>query len=181
AGRVFRPAVRVKELARAFGLGSDRVVWVEPGPDAAAVPHAAPVAAFRPLAELVAYAPPQPVRLSAAESRTDPFPLPWPVLDEERTDDTDDEPAAPAPEPVPRQPARVVGPGWLARLARRFRRPVRESAEDSDVELVPETPAPPAAKERDHPKLASADALLHGHARAARRHELEARLLRDFP
>jgi hypothetical protein len=182
AGRVPRPTIRVKELARVLDLGADRVVWVEPGPDGHAVPHAAPVAAFRPLGELVAYSPPRTVRLSAAESRTDPFALPWPVVGEDVPEPADSEAPSPAPELPPRNLGRFASPGWLARLARRFRRPVRDLGEDSENERLAETPAPPPApKERVLRKLDSADALLHGHARAARRHELEARLLADFP
>jgi hypothetical protein len=180
AGRVLRPAARVKELARVFDLGPDRVVWVEPGPDDAAVPHAVPVAAFRSLAELVTYTRPEPAWLSAAESRADPFPLPWAMVGEDRPEPTDAEPA-PEPELPPRIPGRLSGSGWLARLARRLRRPVREAVEDPEAEVLAETPAPPGVpKERVDRTLASADALLHGHARAARRHELEARLLADF-
>ena len=181
AGRVLQPAVRAKELTAVLGVAADRVVWVEPGPDAAAVPHAAPVAAFRPLVEWVVYAPPGAVRL-AAESRSDPFPLPWPVVGEDRPEPADPVTPPPVAEPPARDTAPFAGPGWLARLARRFRRQPHESVED--VGSGPVT-APkerrPAPKERVHRKLASADALLHGQARAARRHELEARLLADFP
>jgi hypothetical protein len=183
AGRVLRPTIRVKELARAFDLGSDRVVWVEPGTDGGAVPHAAPVAAFRPLAELVAYTPPGAVRLTAAESRAEPFALPWAVVGEELPEPADTEHPPPGPPLPPRNLGRFASSGWLARLARRLRRPIRETVEDDDTEVLAETPAPPPAapRERVQRKLDSADALLHGHARAARRHELEARLLADFP
>lgn len=179
AGRVLRPTVRVKELGRVFDLGPDRVVWVEPGPDGAAVPHTAPVAAFRPLGELVAYAPPEPVRLTAAESRADPFPIPWAVVGEDVPEPDDPEP--PEPELPPRTPAKSAGAGWLARIARRLRRPVRERAGSPGAEPLADTPPREAPGSGVRRKLGSADALLHGPARAARRHELEARLLADFP
>jgi hypothetical protein len=182
AGTALRPTVRVKELTRLLDLGPDRVVWVEPGPDGVAVPHAAPVVAFHPLAESVVYEPPEPVRLSGAASRSEPFPLPWPVLGEERPEPADPEPPPAPPHPPAREPDTSAGPGWLARLARRFRRQQREAVEEAGSGPVPSPPERrPAPKERVHRKLASADALLHGQARAARRHELEARLLADFP
>src|SRR5262249_36714077 len=129
-----------------------------------------------------AYTPPAPVRLSAAESRADPFPILWAVVGEDLPEPTDADLQAPNPEPPPRNLGRFASPGWLARIARRFRRHARESVEEHEGHSVPDAPTPRATpKERVQRKLESTDAMLHGRARAARRHELEARLLGDFP
>lgn len=181
AGRVLRPAVRANELARVLGLAANRVVWVEPDADGLAAPHAAPAAAFRTLTEWVSYTPPEPVRLSADATRVEPFALLWPVV-EDRPEPVEPDTPPPAAPPTPREADPLAGPGWLARLAGRFRRQSRKAEgipESGPVPIPP--PRRPAPKERVHRKLASADALLHGQARAAHRHDLEARLLADFP
>jgi hypothetical protein len=63
-----------------------------------------------------------------------------------------------------RRPRGVPGPAALVPT-----QPAREDGGDD------------APDERVERKLASADALVHGHDRAARRHELESRLLSEFP
>jgi hypothetical protein len=183
AGFALRPVIRGKELTRVLGLRPDRVTWVESGPEGVAVPHGVPASAFRPLAELIEYAPPPSLRLSTDEDGCDPFPLARFAL---RDDTPALELAEPDLEPVEPGPSEGNRPSWftrsLERLAGRFRKP-RELTAPSPGEPDPPPPPPPRRRPagRVEQKLESADALLHGPDRATRRHELEGRLLVEFP
>ncbi|HUR53527.1 MAG TPA: hypothetical protein VMZ71_05330, partial [Gemmataceae bacterium] len=192
AGFELRPVIRGKEVARVFDLAAAKMVWVE-SCDGCVVAHSVPVAAFRPIGELVGYSAPAGVRLDAEELPPDTFALDRFAVEDDRSPvpDAADEPPAP-PVRVAEPVAADEGPGWLTRsldsFARRFRRAVKAAA----AMLAPAEPEPPRPAElpdidpptpppgRVAKKLSSADALLHGHDRAARRHELESRLLDEF-
>jgi hypothetical protein len=186
-GAALRPPLRANVLARVFEVGPGRVTWVEPGPGSRPVVHSVLTAAFRPVPTLLEYTRPDPVRLVIRDLNADPFPLlPFGVVEDRLP------PPEQAPDLPPAVPA-LPGPppereGWLSRIAHRFRRAVNSSAKKaagggrtspprSDPDLLVEA-------ESDRPagrNLGSADALLHGPARTARRQELEARLLDDLP
>jgi hypothetical protein len=185
--RSLHPVVRVRELIAIFDLSPERLTWVEAGPRGDAIPLAIPVAAFQPVLSLLNYEPPGEVRLSAESSAPTPFALErFAVIqsDEERLP-----PPMPRMESRPRAGRVSNGPpvreeertGWftrsLERLLRTFRRPAPEPVE----EPPPARPAREPAPGRMEKKLASPAALVHGQDRAARRHQLEARLLGDFP
>jgi hypothetical protein len=196
AGRVLRPALRVKEVSRALGLSPDRVTWLDPHPTAGVVCRSVPAAAFRPVSELLDYAAPEPVRLAAEPVRSDRFAFARfcpPPTAHDRGDPTDGDDPTPPERSAEGPPDGDDRAGWLARSLGRLTGRLRPPPPDSGDRL-PETrpPAPAPAKGRRgkaaqrpparvEEKLASADALLHGQDRAAHRHELEARMLTDFP
>ncbi|MDB5308264.1 MAG: hypothetical protein JWO38_2466 [Gemmataceae bacterium] len=203
ARRAIRPGVRAKELSRLCGLGPDRVTWVDAGPRGEVVLGSVPVSAFRPLGELVEYSSPAPAPLTTEQMRPAPFALERfahssPAEDRALVPDTDGLTIDPLE--APGEPLFAGGiddrPGWLARsierVLARFRRPLSPAAgtpasDDPGPEpaLPGERPHPDAARRpspaRVERKLSSADALLHGHDRAARRYELESHLLNVFP
>lgn len=193
AGRALRPVVRVHELARELDVSADRVVWVEAAEGGVAVNSVA-ASAFRPLGERVEYAVPPPVAVRAEAPPDETFPFARFALQIDTTIELDPEPE-PAPEPgAPPEPVapESTEPGWVSKSVGRMLKWVRrqrERAEDSPTASEPHPALPERRKparpepnpDRVERKLASADALLHGHDRAARRHELETRLLADFP
>lgn len=189
ADQMLRPAIRGAELTRILGLAADRVTWLEPGPGGQVVANHTLVSAFRPLTELLEHASPPTVRLTVLEARSDPFAF-------GRFAPRDD-PAPVDPEELPvtvEQLPPAIGaahaqPGWLARSLDRITGRLRRSGRGAPEHPPTKTPPakPTASRSVPNPpgpvgwKLASADALLHGQARAARRAELESRLLAEFP
>jgi hypothetical protein len=188
AGFALRPAVRVNELAREFAQGEARIVWVEATEGGVAV-HAVAESAFRPLADQVEYAAAQRVVLAAPLPPEAPFAFARFALQVETTIDLvpDPEPAE-APEPEPEEESKD-DPGWVSKSVGRVLDWVRRRRADREPTDLEKTPRPEPRKRtvperepgRVEQKLASADALLHGHDWAARRHELESRLVKDLP
>lgn len=181
-GMALRPAVRVNQLARVLGLVPGHVTWVEPATGGVTAHHV-PEAEFRPLGEFVTHHVPHRIPLNTPAGRDEPFAFDRfavtddrPVAEVEPLTEFDPDAAAPA-EPTPDS-------GWLSRslerLADRVRRSIGGPAEAGERS----PPAKRRTKSADRTgddKLSSADALVHGHHRAARRRELEARLLTVFP
>ncbi|WP_261361960.1 hypothetical protein [Frigoriglobus tundricola] len=193
-GRRARPVVRVRELVREFALGPQRIVWVEPAGRGIAV-HAVDVPAFRSLAERLEYVVPRPARLVADEPPEETFPFGRFTVQLETSIELEPDPEPEKQAPVADEPA----PGaeddssWVSKSVFRMVRWVRgqrQRAERAAAEPHPDPTRPPprhpprpVAAQNDgrvERKLASADALLHGHDWAARRHDLETRLLADF-
>lgn len=185
--RVVRPTVRVRELARALGTRPGWVVWLETAPDGSVTHQTVAEAAFRPVQELIEYRAPEPVRL-APVARTDPFALGRFVVANDLLPLPE---AAPAPpRAVEDQPVAAPTPeetSWLRRsvekLLGKIRQPRPAPGEPATPPPAPEEipePTPPAP-ERVTRKLASPDALLHGHDWTARRQNLEAGLFTHLP
>lgn len=170
-GQALHPPLRPRELARLLTLGGERLTWVDAAANGELVTSSVPRSAFRPLAEWVTYTAPPGKALAATGTWPNPF-----ALDAFDADESDDEPvteevslAPPAPvaePPAPTPPRR----GWLARSLDRL------AGRRSGVPAEPRRPGKPAG--RPVGKSVSADVLLHGADRAARRQELEARLVR---
>lgn len=202
SGRVLRPAIRAKELASLFQVRPDRVTWVELGPGGEILPLSVSVTAFQPLSNEIDYVAPPPSLLPPGQARSELFALDRFVLHtttEGQVQEPEVEEVAEFPDPretllTDYDPA--DRPGWLTRslerIASRFRRhPETPRGLTPDGELDQPRQQPrrqskqktrePAPVSRVEEKLSSADALLHGRDRAARRHELESRLLEVFP
>lgn len=178
-GRALRPVVRARELARALGVGPDVLVWVE-AHGGALETHALPLGAFRPLAELVEYAAPATAALAAHFVADEPFALARFAVRSDPTAEPDD---PPAPAPLPPVPVAAPRPAPERERAGPLARVLRWVRGTAGRGPAPGPGAPPEPVPDSHVvrKLASADALLHGQDRAARRRELEARLLADAP
>ena len=197
AGFVLRPVVRLHELARALSVGPERLVWLEPTDNGVAV-HTVAVAAFRPLRERVEYAAPPPVALVAEVLPEETFPFDRFALQVETSIELDPEPEVSEVTPGTTEDAPEAAaegdPGWVSKSVARMVRWVRGQRQRAERDAIPEPATDPdrpprrkvpgtanPAGGRVERKLASADALLHGHDWAARRYELESRLLADFP
>ena len=172
-GRALHPPLRPREVARLLRLDGDRYTWVDAAPDGRLVTNSVPRSAFRPLAAWVTYtAPPASVH-AAAGTWPDPFALAG-FDAHEADDDAVTEDVSLAPPTAEAEPPAAPPPrrGWLGRTFDRLAG--RRHAEPA--------PAWRAGKPTDQPagKSASADVLLHGADRAARRQELEARLVSDI-
>jgi hypothetical protein len=180
-GQTLRPALRPSELTRRLGLSAAHRTWVEAEPSGTLRTVAVPREAFRPLAAVVEHTAAPPVRLAAPVERQAVFPLaPFELEpDHEATPLASEETAPAVTTSTGRAPVPDVPPprrGWLARSLALFARRGDEAAPESTP--AKGRSAKPAARP---PELrASADALLHGADRTARRQELEARLIRDF-
>ncbi|HEY1191237.1 MAG TPA: hypothetical protein VGE74_26625, partial [Gemmata sp.] len=179
AGFSLRPKARESEIARELGLAPDRLTWLEVAPQGAFTIHSAPVAAFRPLCDALEYVAPEAVPLAAVRIPAGPFPFA-----------TFAPPLEPVPEPEPvielasdEEPARGTDNNtWVSKSVKRLVRWVQGRAAPEPGPAEPKRPrAAEPPSERVEQKLRSADALLHGHDRAAHRHDLETRLLADFP
>lgn len=190
--RSLRPALRLREMAELFEVSADRFTWVESGPRGEAIPFAVPVASFQPVPSLVDYAAPLEVRLRTERPPSEPFALerfatPTPI--EERVIEREELPPRERPVAASKTKQSRVNekPGWFPRLVDRLLRPFRRANPSHPRELEPSKPAASpkpdrtAATRRMDEKLASPAALVHGHDRAAKRHQLETRLLGDFP
>ena len=187
--RALRPTLRLRELAQIFETGPDRFTWVEAGPKGEAIPLAVPVSAFQPVPALLDYAAPATALLAAEPLRSDPFAFERfaPTLrDEERSLELDEPVVGGRRAASWREASDALRSderlGWLSRSLERLLKPFKKP------EREPDAAAPPARKtsrgaspRRVEQKLASPDALVHGHDRAVRRHELETRLLGEFP
>ena len=187
-----RPVVRARELANLLHLRPHRVTWVEAAADGGVIPHALPAGAFAPVLELLEYAVPARVHLAPEGGRAETFPLGRFTLAPVR-----EEPAGGPAETTdqeqpgdPRADRAGERPGWFKRSLERLATHFRLFAQSEPTLTGKPGPAPEPARRRKPPaarrserverKLASADALVHGHDRAARRHELEARLIAEF-
>ena len=189
AGRELRPTLRPAELARLLNLTPGQLTWVASGPSGELFPHRVPLTAFRPLPELLAYRVPATHPLSDVMGGVAHFDFerfaPSPTHDQPaRPDEGDLEGAAEAAEPDGRA---APSTGWLGRAIRRLSRrlirrhaepPVEESAAPTEPARRPRRTTPESAGIGR--TMASPDALLHGQHRAARRAELESRLLAEF-
>ncbi len=185
---VIRPTLRVRDLARALGTKPGRVVWLDVGSDGGVIPRAVPESAFRPVLELLQYQTPSVTPLSTF-SRTDFFPLARFVVANDLVPIPE---AHPAPQPIaeeeldsPPESATPEAPNWLRRSLLKLVSKLRATIDNAEspepeVDYHPETPELTAG-ERVVRKLASPDALLHGHDWTARRQNLEARLFTDLP
>ncbi len=192
-GFALRPRVRATELARELQLCTENLTWLEPLPHNEFAVHSVPFATFRPVSEHVEYAAPTGTALSALRIPADPFPFAKFALrvdpateSEPEVEELTDEHTALPTEAEPSWVSKSVGimVRWLRGRAVHPPDETKLSTPGSRIAPVrPENPKPPSSDpngERER-KLSSADALLHGHDRAARRHDLESRLLKDFP
>jgi hypothetical protein len=189
-GFALRPAARAHELARALGLGPERLVWLDPSGNGVAV-HWVERAAFGALAERVEYTAPRSVSLGPVVPREELFPFARLAVEPETTIELDPEPEPDHGPPERRESAperrAADGPGWVSKLSARMKGWVRAGRAPGTREPAPGSAHPAdagtegAGAGRVERKLASADALVHGHDRAARRHELESKLVADFP
>ena len=191
-GYALRPRVRTTELVRELRLAAEHLTWLEPHGRNEFTVHSVAVAAFRPVSEQIEYAAPAGTALAALRIPADPFPFskfalrvePVAEPEPEVEESTDEYPALPAEEE----------PSWVAKSVGLMVKWLRGRTAHESAEAGPPPTDPRAARrdnrtarptepqgERVERKLSSADALLHGHDRAARRHDLESRLLADFP
>lgn len=184
-GFALRPLVRARELARALAVEANHVVWVEPAGRGVAV-HTVAASAFRPLCEQVEYTAPRALPLVPDLLPEESFPFARVALQLESNIELEPEPepvvplAEPLPEPVD-DPA--YEPGWVSRSVSRLKVWLRghRAAPEPVLPIIPMSDGDEGPEQRVERKLASTDALVHGHDRAARRHEIESRLLADFP
>jgi hypothetical protein len=171
-----------------MGTGSGHLVWLENSPEGV-LPQSVEESAFRPVLELLEYQAPQLISLQT-KPRGDPFTLARFVVVSE---------APPLAEPTPPQPTVPVEEeslplpvqqhaeeaGWFLRSLQKLFAKFRPIRPDEDAEEPPtedHTPVPlTGVGERVERKLASPDALLHGHDWTTRRQNLEARLFTDLP
>ncbi len=190
AGYALRPRTRAAELVRELGLTSDRVTWLEPTGADGFTAHAVAVSTFRPLCDLLEYSAEPASPMTAMRIPADPFPFTKfalrldPVADLE-PEDGDELIEEEAPAPAEGEP------GWVAKSVGKMVRWVRGRARPDPADASAPDPKPRHGERKSRhaepagghveQKLSSADALLHGYDRAARRHELENRLLADFP
>ncbi|MFM8273173.1 MAG: hypothetical protein ACKODX_12725 [Gemmata sp.] len=186
AGFALRPQVRAAVVARELELAEGRLTWLEPTADGFA-PHSVAAAAFRPLSDLIDYCGEPATALTALHVPADPFPLSRFALRPEPTLELEVEPEIELAAPT--VPGRVEGePGWVTKSVGWVVRWVCERARheadlpaSATAEYPPRAaPAPTGEPARVERKLTTADALLHGRDRAARRNELESRLVSDF-
>lgn len=187
-GCILRPEVRPKQLSALLDLTADRIVWVEPDSCGRPVPSSVSTAAFRPLADQVEYTVPKLQPLASQRTDLDGFSFDRFVLQDELTPTEPVEPMV-GTETVARPnspPTEVIATGWLSRsldrLAGHFRRTDEPKlASRHDTEDVDQQSRRPKSSARLEQNLTSADSLLHGPDRTARRRELESRLLVEFP
>lgn len=185
ASQAVRPALRARELASVLGITPDRNVWVE-SRGGAFTAHAVDNTLFSPAADVVEYSAP-PVEALAIQPRAMPFALAQ--LPSVRSEAPSGlplvGPALPLAVTLPPDPVEAAGPrrsepGWLyrslLRLFGRFRAERTQASEPARAEERPRAPQDTVGR-----KLASPDALLHGHDWAARRRELEQRLFQELP
>src|SRR5579883_1785112 len=188
SGFQLRPHIRVHELVREFSRGANQLVWLEQTGTGLAV-HTAPEAAFRLLSDQVQYTAPTRMPLVAEVRSEELFPFDRFAVQLETSIEIELDPADDPP--VEHLIGYESEPGWMSKSVSRVLRWVRrsrqqrerDSAEPPEVETPHVRKAPSKADgdgDRVERKLASADVLLHGHDWAARRHELESRLLADF-
>jgi len=188
--RTLRPSLRVREMISLFDLGPDRFTWIEAGPHGEAIPFAVPVVSFRPVPTLVEYVPPEASRLNAEEAGPDPFAMirfATPPAVEERHVEPEEPPMPRRREPLSIPDRTEDRPGWFARSVERLLGRFRRNEQEADT-ATPETmkpsapvaPRSPGARRLDE-KLSSTSALVHGQDRAAKRPQLESRVLTDFP
>jgi hypothetical protein len=188
--RSLHPVLRVREAATLFELSASRFTWLESGPSGVVQPFAVPVESFRPVAALIEYRPQRESRLRGEPPSPAPFAFAKfatvaPV--EERYVELDEPPLRDRRAGLNDPVFTDDRPSWFARsvtrLLNQFRR--NESKENSPV-FEPQKAGKPAPRgsgtaRRLTEKLSSPAALVHGQDRAARRHQLEARLLGDLP
>jgi len=187
--RVVRPQLRGRDLSRELGMKPGQIVWLEAGPDGAVIPHSVSESAFRPVLEILEYHSPQVTPLETSP-RAEIFPLQRFVVANDLSQ---------VPEPVqivppvteeveiavePETPTPET-PNWIRRsilkLVSKLRpAPELEEAEEAEPEEQPE-PKQVNIGERVVRKLASPDALLHGHDWTTRRQNLESGLFTDLP
>ncbi len=186
ANRCLKPELRSAELSDLFGLGPDRLTWVEAGTDGRIITQAILLEAFRPLESVLFHVVPTQARFAANNFAEDRFPLPRFVLRDEHavepfTDRSESLPTREQTEEIPTENSKSWVTHALERFALRLRRPRREPMPKDRPGSEPGTaPLPyPVISEPETPSN-SVDALLHGRDRAARRHALEAALLADF-
>lgn len=179
------PSVRVRTLARLLGVRPDVTVWIEPDTAGGFAVHRAPLAAFRPVGELVGYIASTTRALTAEWTSSGLLTVPQFVVEQQR-------PAASGNHlrhTPPRQPQPAANPsavhgtapdGWLGRIKGRFfggkSGPVRPSQR---VRGVPPPSEPPPGGWVGE-KLASPQALLRGNDWSARRGALEQRILTEL-
>ena len=198
AARSLQPIVRARELRALLGHGPDRLTWLTIGSAGGVVSHCVSLGSFRPVSAALEYIAPRAIRLPAVPPRAEPFAFDSICPTPHTEDQSPIEPEY-ADEPAEVGSAGATSddhPGWLSRslerLAGRFRRLPRSAGGNKGGEVGLTSSAQPTTSERRpvsrpttpervEEKLASADALLHGRERAARRHELESQLLREFP
>ncbi|MBA4187742.1 MAG: hypothetical protein C0467_06955 [Planctomycetaceae bacterium] len=185
--RVIRPILRVRELARELGTKAGTVVWLENSSDFGVVPHSVSEFSFRPVTELLEYQTPSATQLHTLP-RTDIFPLERFVVANDLLVVPEAQPTTPAApeEATAVQDAALLTEesGWLRRSFQKLVSKLVPPRGTEDFQENPpeeQAPAPQLVGERVVRKLASPDALLHGHDWTARRQNLESRLFIDLP
>ncbi|MCI0699760.1 MAG: hypothetical protein L0241_01570 [Planctomycetia bacterium] len=195
SGCALRPAIRASVLARELPLAADRLVWLESVSEGELSIHTVPLAAFQPLRARVEYVAPPRLALESDRLLDNPFAFARIAvqLDPVGTE-LEPEPDTHAEQeetPTTTPPAQ---PHWMVQSLARLLRWVSGRKRSARREEDQPNPRPPGHTNRASPraaagrngerverKLSSADALLHGHDRAVRRHDLEGQLLADFP
>ncbi len=171
-GRALHPPLRPRELARLLRIDDDRLTWVDAATNGELVTRSVARSAFRPLAEWVRYSAPTTARLAAAATWPDPFALDgFDANEVDAEPDVSEEVTLAHPASVEERPS-VTPPrrGWLARTLDRLT--ARRAAEPAPSSRAGKPAGRPAGTSP------SADVLLHGADRAARRQDLESRLVR---
>ncbi|QDU20694.1 hypothetical protein [Urbifossiella limnaea] len=175
AGHALHPPLRPRELARLLNIRDDHLTWADAA-GAELVTRSVPRSAFRPLTGWVSYTAPTATPLVASGVWPDPFALAG--FDADTPDEADDttlDEVELAPLPAYPLDESQLDPaahgGWLSRTLGRLAawRPAKPTAPRPSAAAATR-PASPAA---------SVDVLLHGADRAARRQQLEARLVRS--
>jgi hypothetical protein len=182
ANRVLKPHLRTREVTEIFGLHPDKLVWVESSSEGSLIAHTIPLAAFRPLSQLVVYTSSAAVQLGV-EPRVELFPLARVALANEPI------PTIELEEPIPITEAEIEPeraeavpsePGWflrsLKKLMSRLNLDRDSESEQDELPAVAVTP-----DRRVEQTLSSADALRHGPDWPARRRSLENALFQELP
>jgi len=186
ADRELRPPLRLRELTSRLGLHPTRIVWLEPELGGGVTPHALPLAALRPVRELIEFPTPASRQLTPV-ARADPFPLPKGLMVPSETGPTVSSSGLAAPLPSIEEFEETKAespapPGWFRRALRKFMSGTRARRERPAP--ATEGAEPSAAQEgpaRVERKVPSPAALLHGRDWGARRSDLETRLFREIP
>ena len=175
AGTRLTPPLRPRTLAELFDLGAGHLTILTHLGDSWR-PVRVSATAFRNLRDAIDYEVPPRTGYRPASAAASWVNLPAFVAEAEES------PAREKPSP-PRESVEVAAarPGRLREWLRQWRRARKPVRSGPPPEVVPEPPAPEAPADRLKGKLASPQALVMGNEWAARRRDLERRVLTDLP